>query len=74
LKAEEIAALERLGEKSAQRIIDGLEASKQVPFERVVFALGIRFIGETVAKILVKAFKNIDTLMAATVEQLTGVN
>jgi DNA ligase (NAD+) len=74
LKAEEIAALERLGDKSAQRIIDGLEASKQVPFERVLFSLGIRFIGETVAKILVKAFKNIDALMAATVEQLTGVN
>ncbi|PKL77015.1 MAG: hypothetical protein CVV27_07330, partial [Candidatus Melainabacteria bacterium HGW-Melainabacteria-1] len=54
LKAEEIAGLDRLGEKSAQRIVDGLEASKSIPFERVFFALGIRFIGETVAKILVK--------------------
>ena len=74
LKAEEIAALERLGDKSAQRIIDGLEASKAVSFERVLFALGIRFIGETVAKLLVKAFKNIDALMKATYEQLTDVN
>jgi DNA ligase (NAD+) len=74
LEMTQIAELERLGEKSAQRIIDGLEASKQVPFERVLFALGIRFIGETVAKILVKAFKNVDALMVATVEQLTDVN
>lgn len=74
LEMTQIAELERLGEKSAQRIIDGLEASKQVPFERVLFALGIRFIGETVAKLLVKAFKNVDALMNATVEQLTDVN
>jgi DNA ligase (NAD+) len=74
LKAEDIALLERLGDKSAQRIIDGLEASKLVPFERVLFALGIRFIGETVAKILVKAFKKIDALMVATFEQLTETN
>jgi DNA ligase (NAD+) len=74
LKIEDIAALERLGDKSAQRIIYGLEASKTVPFERVLFALGIRFVGETVAKILAKSFKNIDSLMAATLEQLTNVN
>jgi DNA ligase (NAD+) len=74
LKMEDIATLERLGDKSAQRIIDGLEASKTIPFERVLFALGIRFVGETVAKILAKSFKNIDTLMAATLEQLTNVN
>lgn len=74
LKAEDIAALERLGEKSAQRIVDGLEASKSVPFEKVLFALGIRFIGETVAKILAKYFRHIDALMAATLEQLTNVN
>lgn len=74
LEMMQIAELDRLGEKSAQRIIDGLAASKQVPFERVLFALGIRFIGETVAKILVKAFKNVDALMNATVEQLTDVN
>jgi DNA ligase (NAD+) len=74
LKIEDIASLDRLGDKSAQRIIDGLEASKLIPFERVLFSLGIRFIGETLAKILAKAFKNIDALMAATVEQLTEVN
>jgi len=74
LKVEDIAALERLGDKSAQRIVDGLEASKSAPFERVLFALGIRFIGETVAKILAKAFKNIDALMVASLEQLTGTN
>jgi DNA ligase (NAD+) len=74
LKAEDIAVLERLGDKSAQRIVDGLETSKSIPFERVLFALGIRFIGETVAKILTKAFKNIDALMVATLEQLTETN
>lgn len=74
LKIEDIAALERLGDKSAQRIIDGLEASKTVPFERVLFSLGIRFIGETVAKILAKSFKNIDDLMAASLDQLTNTN
>ena len=74
LKIEEIAAFERLGDKSAQRIIDGLEASKSVPFERVLFSLGIRFIGETVAKILAKSFKNIDDLMAASLDQLTNTN
>ncbi|MCF8360447.1 MAG: NAD-dependent DNA ligase LigA [Prolixibacteraceae bacterium] len=74
LKAEDIASLERLGEKSAKRIIDGLEASKSVPFERVLFALGIRYVGETVAKILAKYFKNIDAIMEATVEQLTDIN
>jgi DNA ligase (NAD+) len=74
LKMDDIATLDRLGEKSAQRIKDGLEASKSVPFERVLFALGIRFVGETVAKLLVKAFKNIDALMVATVEQVTEIN
>ena len=74
LNASEISVLERLGEKSAQRIIDGLEASKKIPFERVLFGLGIRYVGETVAKILVKAFKNIDALMNASQEQLTDVN
>lgn len=74
LKKEDIASLERLGEKSAQRILDGLKASKAIPFERVLFALGIRYVGETVAKILVRAFKDIDTLMKATLEQLTDIN
>ncbi|MBN1925733.1 MAG: NAD-dependent DNA ligase LigA [Prolixibacteraceae bacterium] len=74
LDQEEIASLERLGDKSAKRIIDGLEASKEVPFERVLFALGIRYIGETVAKILVKSFKSVDNLMVSSFEQLTDIN
>ncbi len=59
-----------LQEKSVRNLIDGLEASKNVPFERVLFALGIRFVGETVAKKLVKHFKNIDTLQSASREAL----
>jgi DNA ligase (NAD+) len=74
LKVEDIASLERLGQKSAQRIIDGIEASKKVPFARVLFALGIRYIGETVAKKLTSAFKNIDNLMKASYEQLIDVS
>lgn len=74
LNPEDIASLERLGDKSAARIIDGLEASKKVPFARVLFALGIRYVGETVAKKLVAAFKNIDHLMEASYEQLIDVN
>lgn len=74
LKAEDIAVLDRMGDKSAQRIIDGLEASKAVPFERLLFALGIRYIGETVAKILVKAFKSVDAIKNARIEELTEIN
>jgi len=74
LQISDMAQLERLGEKSARRIADGLQASTQVPFERVLFSLGIRFIGETVAKILVKSFKTIDALLAATLDELTQVN
>ena len=74
LKEEEIARLVRFGEKSAQNIMAGLEASKQVGFERVIFALGIRFVGETVAKKLAKSVKNIDTLMSATKEQLVAID
>nr|HPR31373.1 helix-hairpin-helix domain-containing protein [Prolixibacteraceae bacterium] len=74
LKAEDLAVLDRMGEKSARRIIDGIEASKTVPFERVLFALGIRYVGETVAKILTRAFPNIDAIMTASIEQLTDVN
>jgi DNA ligase (NAD+) len=57
-------------EKSVQNLLAGIEASKQIPFERVLFALGIRFVGETVAKKLAKHFKNIDNIAAATKEQL----
>ena len=62
--------LPRLGEKSADNILRNIEASKQVPFARVLFAIGIRFIGETTAKILARQFKNIDALIHADPEQL----
>lgn len=62
-----------LQEKSVQNILDGIKASLSVPFERVLFALGIRLVGETVAKKLAKHFKNIDALSVATVEELTNV-
>ncbi len=59
--------------KSAQRIVNGIQKSKEVPFERVVFALGIRFIGETSAKLLARHFKNIDALMNASLDELQEV-
>ncbi len=59
--------------KSAQKIVNGIAASKQVPFERVVFALGIRFVGETSARLLARHFKNIDALMSAGLEELQEV-
>ena len=70
LKAEDIASQERLGEKSAQNILDGIEASKQVPWARVLFALGIRMVGETTAKKIARVYNSIDTLQWATAEQL----
>jgi DNA ligase (NAD+) len=66
--------LERIAEKSAQNMIDGIEKSKEIPFEKVLFALGIRFVGETVAKKLAKYFKSIDHLMTATFEELIHVD
>lgn len=74
LQAEDIAPLERLGDKSAANIVDGIKASLQVPFERVIYALGIRFVGETVAKKLAYSFKNIDALTNATEEELLSVD
>jgi DNA ligase (NAD+) len=73
LKSDQLARLERLGAKSAQNILESVEKSKSVPFERVIFALGIRFVGETVAKKLAFAFKNIENLQKATYEQLITV-
>ena len=73
LKAEDIAAQERLGEKSAQNMIAGIEASKQVPWARVLFALGIRMVGETTAKKIAKKYNTIDTLIWATAEQLCAI-
>ena len=70
----QLSNLERMGDKSANNIILGLEASKSVPFARVLFAIGIRYVGETVAKKLASAFKNIDVLMTASQEQLIEVD
>ncbi len=74
LKKEQLIPLERLGEKSAENIIKGIEASKQVPFHRVLYALGIRYVGETVAKKLAEHFENIDALAAASFEDLIAVD
>lgn len=73
LKAPDLARLERLGTKSAHNIKDSIEKSKQVPFPRVLFALGIRYVGETVAKKLAAAFRSIDNLAAASPDELTAV-
>ena len=74
LTQEDIARQERLGEKSAQNILAGIEQSKQVPWARVLFALGIRMVGETTAKKIARRFPNIDQLQWATVEQLTAID
>ncbi len=74
LKKEDILPLERMAEKSAENLITGIEKSKEIPFERVLFALGIRYVGETVAKKLAKHFKNIDSLMAASEEELINLD
>jgi DNA ligase (NAD+) len=74
LKAKQIIPLERMAEKSAQNIIKGVLKSKEIPFEKVLFALGIRFVGETVAKKLAKHFKSIDKLMTADFETLISVD
>ena len=73
LKAEDIASQERLGEKSAQNMLAGIEASKQVPWARVLFALGIRMVGETTAKKIARVYNSIDSLQWATAEQLTAI-
>lgn len=70
LNPQQLAALPRLGDKSAANILDGVRASKSVPFERVLFALGIRFVGETTAKYIATHFRTLDAIAAATVEEL----
>ena len=74
LKAPDISRLERMGKKSATNILEGVRASKEVPFERVLFALGIRFVGETTAKTLAKAFRSIDALAKASLDELMQVD
>ena len=73
LTLSELAQQERLGQKSAQNILNGIETSKLVPWARVLFALGIRMVGETTAKKIARRFRNIDLLMTATHDQLTAV-
>lgn len=74
LSVENIKGLDRMGEKSAENIITGIAQSKAVPFERVIFALGIRFVGETVAKKIAKSFENIDELQQADLETLISID
>src|SRR6056297_576370 len=74
LTKEQILPLERMAEKSAENLVKGVAESISIPFERVLFALGIRFVGETVAKKLAKAYKNIDALAVATKEELVAVD
>ncbi len=74
LKKDQLLPLERMAEKSAQNLIEGIEASKQVPFERVLFAIGIRHVGETTAKKLAKKLKSIHVIMNSTKEELLEVD
>ena len=74
LKKEDLLQLERFAEKSADNLITSIEESKQIPFQRVLFALGIRFVGETVAKTLASHFNSIEDLKNATIEQLLEVD
>lgn len=74
LKVEDILHLERMAQKSAENLVKGVEKSKEIPFESVLFALGIRFVGETVAKKLAKHYKNIDALSKASLMDLILVD
>lgn len=74
LTHEKVKVLDRFANRSAERIINGIEESKNVPFERVLFALSIQFVGETVAKKLARVVRDIDTLISMTIEQLTKID
>ena len=74
LRVDDIQGLERMGRKTAENIVSGIAASRAVPFERVLFALGIRFVGETVAKKLARAFGSIDALRRADMQALTAID
>lgn len=74
LRKEQVMELDRMAEKSAQNLIDAIEKSKEQPFERVIYALGIRFVGKTVAKDLAKAFKTMEKLQSLSEEELTDVD
>lgn len=74
LKKEQLLPLERMAEKSAQNLIAGIEASKQVPFERVLYAIGIRHVGETTAKKIAKKVRSLDVLLNSTKEELLAID
>jgi DNA ligase (NAD+) len=74
LKKEQLLPLERMAEKSANNLIEGLEASKQVPFERVLYAIGIRHVGETTAKKIAKKVKSLDVLIRSSKEELLAID
>lgn len=74
LTVDDIKELDRMGQKSAENIVNGIAASRSVPFERVLFALGIRFVGETVAKKIARSFKSIDEVEQASLETLMSVD
>ncbi|MBK85855.1 MAG: DNA ligase (NAD(+)) LigA [Flavobacteriaceae bacterium] len=74
LKIEDVLPLERIANKSAENLINGIEKSKEIPFERVLFGLGIRYVGETVAKTLAKHYKNIGAMSDASIENLETVD
>ena len=74
LNPEDLMFLPRMGAKSAENIVAAIDASRQVPFERLLFALGIRFVGATVAKRLARAFVSMDALMAASLDELMAVD
>jgi DNA ligase (NAD+) len=74
LKFDELVELDRFGKKSAENLLEGIENSKKRSFDQQIFALGIRFVGETVAKLLADSFSSIDDLAAASPEQLTMID
>ncbi|GAO28743.1 helix-hairpin-helix domain-containing protein [Geofilum rubicundum] len=74
LKPSQLSSLDRLGEKSAANMVAGIQKSKDIPFSRVLFALGIRFVGETVAKKLVAAMKTIDRIQNASRQELLEID
>ncbi len=74
LKAEQLKTLDRFGERSIENMLAGIEKSKQMPFEKVLFGLGIRYVGETVARKLAAGVKNIDRLQVATIEELIAID
>ncbi|GLB49754.1 NAD-dependent DNA ligase LigA [Neptunitalea lumnitzerae] len=74
LKVENLLPLDRMAQKSAENLVNGVEKSKEIPFERVLFALGIRYVGETVAKKLAKHYKSIEAIQNATMEELVAVD